>query len=544
MTEFYKALPRGWVQTTIEDLFAPLGNGRTLDQGWSPQCESSPSSTEDAWGVLKTTSIQPAAFLAEHNKLLPDRLTPRPNLEVRAGDILITCAGPRARCGVACLVRNTRARLMISGKMYRFRVPNDLIDPRFAEAYLQTAVAQAAIDRMKTGGSDSGLNLTHDRFRRLQIPVAPLDEQRRIVAEIEKQFTRLDAAVAALKRVQANLKRYRASVLKAACEGRLVPTEAELARAENRPYEPADRLLARILEERRAKWEADHLAKMQAVGKPPRDDKWQARYEEPEPPDTSHLAPLPEGWTWATAEQLSDETRAITYGVVKLGAPTTGGIPTLRSSNVRNLRLELDSLKRIAPAIANAYKRTFLRGGEVLVTVRGTLGGVIVAPPGCVGFNVSREVAMIALGEEATGPALAVFIASTPVQNWLFRNTKGIAYTGINIETLKAMPLPVAPLAEQRRIVAEVERRLSVIEEVEATVEADLKRAERLRQSILKRAFEGKLVPQDPNDEPASVLLERIRAEREAQDAGKAAAFRSGRHRRKGGDEHTAELFR
>ena len=85
---------------------------------------------------------------------------------------------------------------------------------------------------------------------------------------------------------------------------------------------------------------------------------------------------------------------------------------------------------------------------------------------------------------------------------------------------LKAMPIPLPPLAEQRRIVAEVERRLSVVQQAEATVEASLARAERLRQSILKQAFSGRLVPQDPDDEPASVLLERIRAEREAEAAG------------------------
>jgi len=133
-------------------------------------------------------------------------------------------------------------------------------------------------------------------LRSYTIPLAPLPEQHRIVAEIEKQFTRLDAGVAALERVRANLKRYRASVLKAACEGRLVPTEAESAHAEGREYEPADRLLARILEERRAKWEADQLAKMQAQGKVPKDDKWKEKYQEPAGPDTTDLLELPEGW--------------------------------------------------------------------------------------------------------------------------------------------------------------------------------------------------------------------------------------------------------
>ena len=109
----------------------------------------------------------------------------------------------------------------------------------------------------------------------IPLPIPPLPEQRRIVTEIEKQFTRLDASVAALKRVQANLKRYRASVLNAACEGGLVPTEAELARAEGRDYEPADRLLSRILSERRARWEAQ--------------EKRGRKYREPVAPDTSGL---------------------------------------------------------------------------------------------------------------------------------------------------------------------------------------------------------------------------------------------------------------
>ena len=133
-----------------------------------------------------------------------------------------------------------------------------------------------------------------------EIPVPPLPEQHRIVAAIETQFTRLDAAVAALQRVQANLKRYRASVLQAACEGRLVPTEAELARAEGRSYEPADQLLQRILQERRAKWEAEQLADMKAKGKVPKDDRWKSKYREPVKPDTSELPELPEGWVWAS----------------------------------------------------------------------------------------------------------------------------------------------------------------------------------------------------------------------------------------------------
>jgi type I restriction enzyme S subunit len=308
------------------------------------------------------------------------------------------------------------------------------------------------------------------------LPLPTLKEQQQIVAEIENLFSRLEAGIAALKRVQANLKRYRAAVLKAACEGRLVPTEADLARQEGRTYETGEQLLARILTERSQKWQG------------------RGKYKEPAPPDTSNLRPLPEGWTWATAEQLTDENQSITYGVIKLGNVVPNGVPILRSSNVRHLRLDLQEVKRVSPNIANNFKRTFLSGNEILITVRGTLGGVVVAPTNCSGFNISREVAMLKMINPAIAKTIAIFIGSTPMQSWLMQRTKGIAYTGINIETLKQLPTPLPPLAEQERIVAEVERRLSVIEEQEAAVAASLQRAARLRQSILERAFSGRLL--------------------------------------------------
>ena len=172
----------------------------------------------------------------------------------------------------------------------------------------------------------------------------------------------------------------------------------------------------------------------------------------------------------------------------------TDGIPVLRSSDIRSLHLDLQRVKRVAPGIAGRFKCTFLRGDEILVTVRGTLGGVVVAPRQCAGFNISREVAMLALVDEEIAKAMAIFIASGPTQRWLMQRTKGIAYTGINIETLKELPLPLPSIAEQQQIVAEVERRLSVIDELAVVVEANLTRADRLRQATLQKAFSGKLL--------------------------------------------------
>jgi type I restriction enzyme S subunit len=390
-----------------------------------------------------------------------------PAFVVRAGDLLIgmdgdfNCARWRGPDG------------LLNQRVCRVILKSDIYHPKLLDYALPGYLK--AINEMTS--SVTVKHLSSKSIAEIPLPLPPMAQQKHIVAEIEKQFSRLDEAVANLKRVKANLKRNKAAVLKAAVEGRLVETEAEIARREGRSYETGAQLLQRILETRRSQW------------------KGKGKYKEPTAPDTTDLPELPAAWVYATAEQLADENRAITYGVIKLGEPVDGGIPVLRSSDVRQLRIDLDDVKRISPEIAGNYRRTFLRGGEVVLTVRGTLGGVAVVPPQCNGFNVSREVAMLAQVDPAMAELLAFFIASAPLGNWLMRRAKGIAYTGINIETLKALPIPVPPIDEQHRIVSEVDRRLTLLGKTEAQVNANLQRAERMRQSILSAAFStGKLL--------------------------------------------------
>lgn len=212
--------PDRWVLATVQQVLAPLEDGRLLHQGWSPRCESRPASSDKEWGVLKTTAVQAGEFWPEHNKALPNNLAPRPGIEVKAGDLLITCAGPRARCGIPCLVRKTRPRLMISGKIYRFRV-NPNIEPRFLEAYLLSPEVQASIDRLKTGISDSGLNLTHERFFSFPVPVASSSEQRRIITKIDSLSSRSRRAREQLDHIELLVERYKQATLAAAFSGDL-----------------------------------------------------------------------------------------------------------------------------------------------------------------------------------------------------------------------------------------------------------------------------------------------------------------------------------
>ena len=343
----------------------------------------------------------------------------------------------------------------------------------------------------------------------IPFPLPPLAEQRRIVAEIETQFTRLDASVAALRRARANLKRYRASVLKDACEGRLVPAEAELARSEGRDYEPATVLLERILAERRARWESR--------------EKKRGKYKEPSAPDTSALPELPEGWVWATVAQMASlEFNAITDGPfgsnLKTSHYTDAGPRVIRLQNVGD-GVFVNAYAHISQEHYIALSRHSIESGDLVIAALGetlpraclipsTVGPAIVKAD-CIRFKPADDVALATF--------LNFALNSEGTRNRTSKIVHGVGRPRLNQQEIKGIALPLPPLAEQRRIVAEVERRLSVIQQAEATVEVSLARAERLRQSILKQAFSGKLVPQDPNDEPASVLLERIRAEREAE---------------------------
>jgi type I restriction enzyme S subunit len=140
---------------------------RSIDQGWSPKCETEASDNHDDWVVIKTTAIQNLRFLEEENKLLPTSLKPRPHLQIVPGDVLVTRAGPRTRVGVACLVRKARPRLILCDKVYRLICKSDVIIPAFLELALNAPHIVDAVNKLKTGISDSGVNLTQSRFGEL-----------------------------------------------------------------------------------------------------------------------------------------------------------------------------------------------------------------------------------------------------------------------------------------------------------------------------------------------------------------------------------------
>ena len=323
------------------------------------------------------------------------------------------------------------------------------LDPRWLGYLVRTSAFVDAMTSLVQGALYPAVR--GKDVRSFVAPIAPDNEQQRIADKLDTVLTRVDAVNTRLARVAPILKRFRQSVLAAATSGRLT-------------------------------------------------EDWR-------------LAQSLKQGTETTLQAICMPDRVITYGVVKLGNETPGGTPCLRTSNVRWLRFELNGMKLIDPNLSAEYGRTVLRGGEVLVNVRGTLGGVAVATDDMVGWNVSREVAVVPVDQALASSAyISLWIASDECQRWLTGVTKGVAYTGINIEDLRTLPLKLPLKEEQFEIVRRVETMFAFANRLEARLQTAQTATERLTPALLAKAFRGELVPQDPNDEPASELLKRLAA--------------------------------
>lgn len=193
-----------------------------MGQGWSPKCEKDNTVDDNKWAVIKTSAIQPFNFIYEENKLLPKHLLPREKHELEIGDVLITRAGPKNRCGVCCMVRKTKSKLLNCDKVYRIKVNTKIIMPEYLESVLNSPEFIKEINLCKTGGNDSGLNLTQERFLTIQIPVPELEIQRKLINEIEAHLSVCDKIEQIVKESLQKSESLRYSILKQAFEGKLV----------------------------------------------------------------------------------------------------------------------------------------------------------------------------------------------------------------------------------------------------------------------------------------------------------------------------------
>ena len=511
-------LPRNWCTVKIADVLELNENGRPFQQGWSPQCEKYPSEN-GSWGVLKTTAIQEGEFLPEDNKSLPEELDPRPQLEIKAGDILMTCAGPRNRCGVACFVRSTRPKLMMSGKMYRFRPDLRVLIPQYLETYLHFRDAKYAIDQMKTGINDSGLNLTHGRFSELTLPLPTLKHQHLIMDKIEELFSELDKGIENLKIAREQLNVYRQAVLKQAFEGKLT---TQWRKDNKDKLKTTAQLLARIKKERADRyqqrieeWEHDTKKWNHGGKKGKRPSKPRKQPElKTEENEFSELSSLPDSWDWVL---LNDLTEHIVDGTHKTPKYTSSGTYFISAKDIKDFRIDFSNTRFIdKEQHTDLAKRCLPKVGNVLITKSGTIGRVAVVDTE-IEFSLFESVANIPTLPPIIPRFLALACFHIIDTYFGVRKQKGVAVRHLHLEDIRRLPIPLPSSSEQFEIAKNLEHIFSMIDHQEIMIDSEITRADVLRQSILKKAFSGKLVEQDSNDEPVSVLLERIKTEKAKQ---------------------------
>jgi type I restriction enzyme S subunit len=466
-------LPESWILTKLGEI------SMDPQYGWTTSAVS-----EGRLHLLRTTDITTGEIDWNTVPYCKEEPSDVEKYLLKDGDIVISRAGS---VGYSHLIKNPKSAIFAS-YLIRFK---PLIEERYLAYFLKSPFYWQSISEKSTGIAIPNVNAS--KLKQILIPLAPFPEQGRIADKIEELFTRLDAGIEGLWKVKAQLRRYRQAVLKYAFEGKL--TE-EWRKTYKDQLEPATKLLEQIKQER----------------------KKDPKYKEPPPIDDSDLPKISENWIWTTIGSLFD-----------VGS---GGTPSRRKPEYWNGNIPWVSSGEVAFCEIRSTNEYITKEGLENSSAK-------LYPPGTVlmalyGEGKTRGQAAILRMTATTNQAVACILCANSLMPpeyvywWLYyryyetrRIREGANQPNMYLHHVRKMTIPVAPLLEQKEIILKIEESLSVVDEIDGTVDTSLLQAERLRQCILKTAFEGKLVPQDPSDEPAEKLLERIKAERAKPNGGK-----------------------
>ena len=472
---------RHWKRLPLSEIAeVRLGRQRSPKRAVGPNMRPYMRAANVTWNGISLHDVKEMDFTPEEFE----------TYALRRGDLLLSeASGSASEVGKPAVWNDEVRDCCFQNTLIRVRAPEPLVPFLHLHFYKDALTGEFA-------RAARGVGIHHLGAKTLsqwQIHLPPLDEQRRIVDTVHSYFRRLDTVTAALKRVRHNLKRYRASILKAAVEGRLVPTEAALARAEGRAYEPATALLQRILADRRRNWEEAELARMSTAGTAPKTDRWKKRYREPAAPDASALPPLPEGWCWASADSL---------GGVQLGRQRSpkdhhgpNMRPYLRVANVFEDRLDLSDVLEMHFS-SDEVKRYELRSGDILLNEGQSPR--LVGRPAMYGGEVTGAcfqntlIRFRACGELDASYALIVFRAQLHALRYMRIATITTNIAHLSATRFATVEFPLPPLAEQRRIVAAVQAMSSRIDDLLGSCDRSLTRCQQARQPVLRSAFAGR----------------------------------------------------
>jgi len=504
-------LPAGWQQVSMSEL------GKVVSGG-------TPSTKEaDYWGG-EVVWLSPADLTGYSKKYIKSGAKHLTTLGLKNSSATLIPAGSIAfssRAPIGYVVITSVESSTNQG--FKSLVPHNGVDKEYIYYYLKASKQLAEEHASGTTFKE----LSGKAFSALPVPLPPTDEQRRIVTQVEILFGEVNQGAATLKHARAQLVLYRQSVLKNAFEGHLTASW----RADNPDQlEGAQELLERIYAEHAAwyateiaRWEGAMSAWKEAIneGRLPIKPKPFSKEILPHYEVGSQEAKTPQEWTWLQAGTFSIISGGLTKNQRREALPMK--MKYLRVANVYENELRLGEISKIGVSLEE-FKKVRLSAGDLLV-VEGNgsieqIGRAAIWPGHIEDVGHQNHLIRVRFVGNMI-PKFFLYFLMSPVGRQLVKK-KANSTSGLHtlsIKKISDIPLPIASAAEQLEIVRQLEAKLSTIDALEAEIDTQLARADALRQSILKKAFSGQLVPQDPTDEPASVLLERIRAERAAEPA-------------------------
>jgi len=472
MISQYKSLPKNWILTKIEDICTNPQYGYTTKASQSGNLR-----------LLRTTDITSGRI--NWNKVPYCTKNPDDTGKylLKDEDIVISRAGS---VGVSYLIKDPEKAIFAS-YLIRFK---PLINKSYFKYFLDSPFYWNSISEKKLGIAVPNVNA--NKLKSIILPLSPLEEQNRIVEKIEELFSDLDKATEDLKKTQEQLKIYRQSVLKAAFEGKLTEKWRR-----NNPYEK------------------NYLEKIHRSIKNFNFIKTGQDVPRRLPPlDFLYLPSLPDNWLWVEAHKICTSVRDGTHDTPKY---IENGNPLITSKNLKNGKIDFNNVQFISKKDHKEIsKRSFVENDDILFGMIGTIGNPVIVK--CKKEFSIKNVGLFKKNYDYIIPKyLRYWLESSKLFKILKEKDfiKGTTQKFISLGNLRILPIPLSSLEEQYEIVNEIESRLSVCDKLEETVKQSLEQIDYLRQSILKKAFEGKLVSQDPNDEPAEKLLERIKQEKE-----------------------------
>ncbi|MEO8350293.1 MAG: restriction endonuclease subunit S [Chthoniobacteraceae bacterium] len=475
-------LPAGWTTATVGEI-ASVQLGKMLDRTKHTTGELVPylRNVNVRWGSVETHDLQQMFFEPHEIE----------RYALRQGDLVVCEGGEPGRAAIW----NREQPVMFQKALHRVR-PSSAVLAEWILVALRRHAAAGSLNAFI--GGTTIRHLTRESFVRLPLALPPVAEQRRIVARLEALEARSRRARAALDSLPLLLAQVRQSILASAFRGDL--TAGWRAKNGNTPTG------------------TELLAKLQDIHS---DARLNARANAAQATEGVHDLSadlLPESWAAAELRDLCHPAKPICYGILMPGANQSEGVPYIRVADFPNDRIRMETVRKTTPEMDAKFSRSRLAGGDLLLSIRGTVGRLAVVPPQLAGANITQDSARLSIHDSVCASFVEAMLRSPDTQQRMQRAVKGVAVRGINIGDVRPLQIPLPPLAEQREIVRRLEAAFARLDAAAAAHAAAVAELDRLDASLLAKAFRGELVPQDPAEESAAVTLQRLRTPREVFD--------------------------